>query len=501
MKVYWYQRKDPETGKKAKEWSYRLPAELRVLPKEVWPENFNFNGTLYSQLAPSQQEIDLIIQNAKRQALLLASGVPVVSTDPIQKHIDDYLEWGKTQAGKLDDGWSPDHLKHKAYYLREWVRILGLQSLADITFDGFDRHLSHMKRDGLANNTINSWGHALSGLTKFCKKRKRMAVDLLEEWESLKKVIRNPRGHYLPEELVQLFEGTPEDDAITYQVAYYTRYREGELQDLVLESVLWTHGLIQLPEKYTKNGKIAFQPLPDDFVPVLWEYVQRRGIQPGEQLLRMSKNHPERRLYKHLDRLGIPRFRDGKKRDFHALGHSTATNMVTSGVDLATIQKGLRHGSIRQTLDYVAQEALPVRAAVNTLAQQLNVYRSSPDDSHHFHTEAGMAPVITADTSTYRGRGPKPSPSALHSKPSRTPAHSTAPERPSQKGGNSASLASRRIGAHTPYAEARNLLARISHKISDPRFAELIGKVADLSPAQLEQFTALLKASRRQGAA
>jgi len=362
-------RKDSKSGKYGYRTVFDSPAEEKRALFELYPK-WKLCGTGKTSSAVTQKWLASVTAEVEQRAHDYRQGQTVSDIRPWAVHVQEYIAHGKACGGLDDTPWTPGTAKHRIHSLKLWTKELNPSFLTDVRRDLVSKSIDDWKTSGIASSTINNRLDALTGLFWRAKDLRFIDRNPLEGFGRLKKRVKNPRGHFTPDELRLLFNETPFEDSLVYQLAYFCRYRENELMNLKVGSIKWAEGVIVLgQDEGTKNKKRAVQPIPDHLVPKLWDWCQ--NCEPGEKLLLLSRNHPERRLYGHMERLGIPRALDGLNRCFHSLGHATATNMSRAGVGLDVIRHHMRHASVQDTLGYITPEAEGARNAVNLLAKQI----------------------------------------------------------------------------------------------------------------------------------
>jgi len=139
---------------------------------------------------------------------------------------------------------------------------------------------------------------------------------------------------------------------------------------------------------YGKGRKERICPIWPETAQVLREYIEERGIHPGESST-VFKNHlggPLSRfgaryiLAKHLKKASRVQPSLGKKRLHpHSMRHSTAVHLLKSGVDLSTIANWLGHSSINTTNKYAT---IDLEMKRNALAKAKPLCKENHIKSH-----------------------------------------------------------------------------------------------------------------------
>jgi hypothetical protein len=331
--------------------------------------------------------LDQVRKAVEHRAHLLAMGMPVQDTASITERIAEYLAWGRIQGGKRGLPWGDGHERHQSDHLRWWVDALKLQTLSDVRQGPFDQGVARLARQ-FAPNTVNHYANALTGICTWAVRSGYLAASPLR-FRQLDKTPKTPRGPFTLDELRILFQGVPWARGLVYRTAYYLRFRRNECASLKVSSVLWGEGLMKLNYLSAKDRRNALKPIPAALLKDLWEASQ--GKAPDAPLFDWSKRHAALVLHRDMERLGIPLIRDGKRRDFHSLGHSTATSMDRHQVGPALASKFMRHKTWAQTQEYVNHEVEEERVVGQGLENEIE------------HTADTGAEYMSAKSSGVRG--------------------------------------------------------------------------------------------------
>lgn len=356
-------------GKRAEYWGVRIACES-VFENQAMQQIYPGLG-----LAPKGEKtkpatelrFQRLREAVEHRAYLLSLGRPVLDETPIEKRVKEYLDFGRTEGGKRGFAWAPGHAEHVGKYLKDWISALSLRTLGDIKQGPFDAEKARLAKY-LAPNTVNRRVDALRGICTWAVRRGYLPGAPFRS-RSLDKTPRKERGSFALDELRLLFRDAPWKWSLVYRTAYFCRLRRNELASLKVRSVLWSEGLIDLAAKDAKDKRRAFVPIPQGLLNDLWALAF--GRPEDAPLLEFSKRKAALRLHQHMERLGIPLEREGKRRDFHSLGASTATSMDRHGVGPALASKAMRHKSYSQTEAYVKREAAEVRAVMQGLEDEI----------------------------------------------------------------------------------------------------------------------------------
>ncbi|MCI0656403.1 MAG: site-specific integrase [Acidobacteria bacterium] len=148
-------------------------------------------------------------------------------------------------------------------------------------------------------------------------------------------------------------------------VALDTGLRLGELLALKRDGVDLGRRLLKVV--HTKNGRARSVPLTSRAVGAL--AARMRSGSGGGEIFRSGAGEAYWRVRSAFLRACALAKINGLR--FHDLRHTFATRLVTSGVDLATVQRLLGHSDIRMTLRYSHPSSADVIEAVRRLEQRV----------------------------------------------------------------------------------------------------------------------------------
>jgi integrase len=413
LRVYIGPRRKRKGGGFYPKWPYRYQ-----LPGQPW-----VHGTGAFTEASTRQIVDGLIQEHLLKLKMADRGIGG-SDAPIEKHILDYLNWGKHGGGRGGLPWSQDHFNHRRSQLAEWTRKLGLKTLSDVRYDSFSAVNTAQLESGLAPNTVNHHAFALVAFIRWCHERKRILLNPLENFTSLDKRARRERGAFTASELQALLEAAPPGRRRIYLTAALTGFRRSALASLQVHSVDWLSSQITLQWGAAKNRKTTVKPLPAKLLADLEEACA--GKPPEASLLDFHPLHAARDIHRDMQKAGIPILKDGRRRDFHSLKVSLGTLLDDLGTPPEITQKALDHASFRQTQGYIKRDMGALRTVIEDLERRLN----SGDKFHARPAEAHRVPVQQAREESGRGLS--------HSDPSSSLLESAPPPFPPSPGSSSA---------------------------------------------------------------
>jgi integrase len=226
---------------------------------------------------------------------------------------------------------------------------------------------------GISISTSNGYLTAIKGLSRWLVKSERIDRDRLVSLKRLNADTdpRHKRRAMPQRELQNLLATTGRSDAVVmgltgldrqmlYGLAMTTGFRASELGSLAIRNfdLDASPPTATVQAAYSKNRRVAVQPLPLDVTKMLRRYLGTRPtdlrVWPGD----WSKN-AAKMLRADLLAAGIPyRDADGRVADFHALRHSYITLLERSGVSPKLAQELARHSDIRLTMNVYTHAAL-----------------------------------------------------------------------------------------------------------------------------------------------
>ena len=304
----------------------------------------------------------------ERRAHLLSMGLPVGDTVSYDERVEEYIAWGKLQGGKKNLPWGEGHAEHIRTYLTYWKAQLGLQTLSDVHQGSFNQGVARLAKS-FAGNTVNNKAFALTGLCSWAHRTGYLPGAPIT-FSALDDTPINPRGAFTLDELRILFQGSPWARSIVYRTAYHLRFRRNECSSLKIKSILWADGLMDLHYLSAKDREQARKPIPRQLLKDLWGHCA--GRDPEERLFEgWSKKKAAENLHRDMERLGIPLYLDGKRRDFHSLGHSTATSIDRHKVAPGLASKFMRHKDWAETMGYQNHEVEAERVVSQALEDEV----------------------------------------------------------------------------------------------------------------------------------
>jgi len=413
----------------------------------------------------------------EHRAHLLSMGMPVQDTEAIEKRVEEWIAWGNLKGGKKGLPWGEGVDYHHRNHMRYWIEELKLKTLSDVRQGPFDQAIARLAKT-YANNTVNHYAYSLSGICSWAARARYIPASPIR-FRALDRTPDSPRGAFTLDELRVLFEGVPWMRSVIYRTAYYLRFRRNECDSLKVSSVQFAAGLMRLDYLDAKDREPALKPIPGSLLKDLWEVTQ--GKAPDAPLFSWSKRYAAKVLHKDMERLGIPLMRDGKKRDFHSLGHSTATSMDRHGVGPALASQFMRHKTWAQTQEYVNHEVEEERVISQGLEDEIE---------HKHDALEGRMSLKHEGIRSYAETAPSLSPSAT-------------PHTHEKHTGKIAKFRrfarDKRKAPEVSWEIGQEILAQCAHTIRDAAGARDLAAFLKLSPAQ--RAAVLAAAKRKAGAA
>lgn len=286
---------------------------------------------------------------------------------PLARHLDDY------RHALLARGDTPKHAAHTAGVLARLLADAGITTIAALPPDRIQGALGRLK----ARRSARTTNHALAAVRAFClwlaecdrirqvpkglasippyneaadRKRVRRALSPAELAALVAAAETGRDLHTWPRRSKTLAVVVPGPmRAACYLTAMATGFRDRELRSLTLESFRLDGAApaITVAAGYTKNGKLAVQPIARDTAARLKAWLA--GRPPGAPVFRLPWSSA-RMLRVDLEAAGIAYETTEGVVDMHALRHSFITNLIASGVDVKTCQSLARHSTPTLTI-------------------------------------------------------------------------------------------------------------------------------------------------------
>jgi integrase len=272
--------------------------------------------------------------------------------------VAEYIEWGKLQGGHKGRPWSDCHASRKQRHLELWAETLDLKVLSDLDnlLPRVEATLRELAKRDKSRKTISNITEAIRSFCNWCVIRGYLVENPLEK---LADIDTTPEEEYRAltiDETRRLLKAAPEHLRLLYIIAMTTGLRAGELRSLTRQHLDTENNVLKLDPAWTKNRKMAFQPLPkrlvkelksfcaSGIVQALYTRFYRSFIYPKDALLYVP-SHPARELDKDLKAAGIPKHTSEGKIAFHALRTSFVTLTYEAGANHKEAQALARHST------------------------------------------------------------------------------------------------------------------------------------------------------------
>ena len=277
---------------------------------------------------------------------------------PFIDTVDEYLEWGSLQGGHKGRPWSESHASHKQRHLVLWAETLDLKVLADLDnlLPRVEATLRELAKRGKSGKTISNITEALCSFCNWCVIRGYLSENPLKELADIDTTAKEEYRALTIDETRRLLQVAPEHLRLLYIIAITTGLRAGELRSLTRKHLDTDNNVLILEPAWTKNRKLAFQPLDkrlvrelesfcaSGIVQTLYMRFYRNFVCPQDALLYVP-SHPARELDKDLKAAKIPKCTKEGKVAFHALRTSFVTLTYEAGANHKEAQQLARHST------------------------------------------------------------------------------------------------------------------------------------------------------------
>lgn len=155
-------------------------------------------------------------------------------------------------------------------------------------------------------------------------------------------------------------------DKVMLYVLAYTGLRRAELLSLDWDNIDFKNKTLKV---IGKGNLERIVPLKDELTEILWDYLQTRlplvnkALLINEKLNRLDKDTLARRFRSCVNKARL----DSEKVTPHVLRHTFATNLLSKGVDVVTIQELLGHLDPGSTWVYIHTNTQNKKEAVNKI--------------------------------------------------------------------------------------------------------------------------------------
>ena len=291
---------------------------------------------------------------------------------PYEEIEKTYLDWGCAQGGRGGRPWGKGHARMRRSHLAWWRKLLALEVVSDLNgiLPRVEAHLRELLDGGKAGKTVQNYAEAIRGICSWCVTRKYLSENPLKDLAAFDTTPKTTRRAIRPEEIQKLLESVPEHRRLLYEMAFCSGLRASELRSLSRKHLDVARSGLHLEAAWTKNRKQGFQPLPGALVQRLSAFAetgeadelygqafQKRKLAaeiPDNPLLYVA-SHPSRIMDADLERVGIPKWTNEGKLDFHGLRVAYISFVLEAGASVKEAQALARHSNADLTLNTYAR--------------------------------------------------------------------------------------------------------------------------------------------------
>lgn len=280
------------------------------------------------------------------------------------EYMSDFLEYLEVEKGR-----SLKTIENYSLYLNRFIEFTDDIKVSKIDLDKISKWrqwLNRYKSDDGRTIGKATQNYHLIAMRSFLKYLARRDVDsLAPEKIELATSVRPQVSFLNQEEVISLFEAIPTDNIVglrdrsIVELLFSTGLRVSELAALNIKDLNFKTGEFSIRGKGQKDRPVylsesaAFvlskylETRNDDFVPL---FVHFRGTQSdfnGGEYTRLTVRSIQRIVERYAHKAGI-----AKHVTPHTLRHSFATDLLTNGADLRSVQSLLGHSNIATTQVY-----------------------------------------------------------------------------------------------------------------------------------------------------
>jgi len=320
---------------------YRLDGDLAVSDVAL--------GTRDKQTA--EKKLREIIQEKEREA----------AEQTLTRHLKDYID-ELTVLGR-----TKKHISNSKFRIERLMQECRWMLPKDVHADNFVTWRSQQK--DMAPKTQNEYLNAISAFLRWMEVNGRMAGHPLKHIRKVDVRGRQARRRAFTAEEFSRLIAVGSRHRPLYLAAAYTGLRQGELLQLIWHDLHLDEATPYLCARAstTKNRKEAILPLHPKLAEVLRQH--RPGHAQPEDAVFNATAHPERPLFRDMEKASIPKVDPGgRKLDFHSLRYTFATNLAKNGATQRVTQELMRHSDPKLTAQvYTDASQLPTSQAVHDL--------------------------------------------------------------------------------------------------------------------------------------
>ena len=365
--------------------------------------------TLSANKQQAQKQADMIEQREREIKMgIRAAPTPQDKNQsrPFEDVFAEYMAWGRAQGGRRGMPWDSEHADKKERELLFWSTALELKVLGDLygILPKVEAECRTMLDSGNVGKTVSNRVLHLRSMILWCKKRKYLTEDPLEELGKFDTTPRRIRRAMLIEEFKLLLLHCAPHRRLLYEVAACSGLRENELRQLEPSFLDREACGIRIPKEIDKSRKDRLQMIPSTLMERLAAFVEsgevfslynkaysqqgkREGKKtpPANPLLYVPTNSATA-LKKDLLAAGIPPVTEKGYLDFHALRTAYINFVLDSGANVKTAQELARHSTPDMTMNvYGRARDEKMREAVESVGNMLFSDKGghrTPDHGH-----------------------------------------------------------------------------------------------------------------------
>ena len=295
---------------------------------------------------------------------------PVCSPPPdAQRRLTGFLDYLQAECGLS--------INTRKAYNRDLLRFLdhmegsGVSDVATIQPAHVEDFLRRLKRDGLA---VASAARALAAVRTFCRylaaerilpQDPSSVIDSPKKWHRLPTVLDDGAVRSLMDAPQEGLDPYVARDRAMLALLYATGMRASEIAGLGIDDLNFNLGATRV---LGKGGKERIVPVAEEALAAVRHYIQTErpalaGQRPTRTLLLSRTGRPLARedIYQ-IVRKYVRRVALRGRVSPHTLRHSFATQLLSHGADLRSVQEMLGHADIATTQIYTHVDAARLKA-------------------------------------------------------------------------------------------------------------------------------------------
>lgn len=260
----------------------------------------------------------------------------------IDQQIKNYLDYCEYVQGLL-----PMSIYEKKRIYVRFFSYIGIDDLNKLTNDHYNAWVRHLAETGACNRTINNYTKSIKAIIKWSRDSGLPIPEFKMYLVQRRREDPPKRVWYTREQIDRALAFADRREWLMIAICYECGLRITELRMLKLSDI--RDSQIRFIGKYRKQGVVY---ISDCIKQRLDDYVQANHINnwlwPGRfERQPLSSTHIHRAMRRPFLAAGFADFHP------HALRHSCATEVVSSGASMEVAQQILRHSNVRTTQIYV----------------------------------------------------------------------------------------------------------------------------------------------------